>query len=234
MEMRFWMSIIIPAIFLIPAVILHFVKKGLIKKALIKYQQYEDGEIEEEDDTYYDGEDVNTKYVHVSYDSIEQAETAFGTKYKYMVIALSTIGIVSYLLLNYMYLDFKKNLIFEGPTQGTIKIKEGSDIPRTRFAFDVTAEQLDCDLHISFNGYLDDFYTSTIFVQVYDPVDSTIVFEMAKTMEGYEDSDENIAFASIDTTLMFSKAGHFVLDYYAETTNIPDGSMYVKANASVF
>jgi hypothetical protein len=234
MEMRFWLSIIIPAIFLIPAIILHFVKKGLIEKALVKYQQYEDGEIEEDTTHYIDDETVGREYVHVSYDSIEEAESVFGRKYKNMVIALATLGILAFGFLQYSYLDFKKNLVFEGRTEGTFDIAEGAEIPRTRFSFDISDKQLECDLMVAFNDNLKDFYAASIFVQIYDPVDSVIVFEMQKSMEGVEDGDDNIVFSTIDTTVVFIEPGAYVLDYYAETTDIPNGNMYLKANASLF
>ena len=235
MDARLFIAILIPAIILIPALILFLLKKKMIKKALIKYQQYEDGEIEPEEELITDDIDVlemdtRGKYHHVSYDSIEEAEKAFNNRYTWIIRILFLAGVAAFMFLYHSYLDFKENLIVEGDTVGSFGLAEGSDIPRSRFEFEVKEGQRSADLVISFSDYIEWEYEANIYVQIFDPIDSLIVFEMDKVIVPSVDGDDNIAFSTQDTTVYFSNPGKYIMDYYTMTTEIPAGHFYLKAN----
>lgn len=208
----------------------------MIEKALIKYQRYESGEEKEEEDEFvtndYDVIEMNQrgKYHHVSYDSLEEAEQAFSKRYTIMTRILVVLGIGLFMFLYYTYIDFKNNLIVEGDTIGSFGLEEGAPIPRSRFEFEVKEGQSSADLVISFNDYIEWEYEANIYVQIFDPQDSLIVFEMDRIITPSVDGDDNIAFSSQDTTVYFNVPGNYVLDYYTMTLDIPTGHFYLKAN----
>jgi len=230
MEARLVLVFLFPAIILIPAIILHIRKGQILRKSMKKYRQYENGEVE---DTVIDDalETLDVQgYEHKSYGSDEEAEKAFGNKYVWMIRALYAFALLVFCFSLYAYMDFKINLVTEADAKSSVGIQVGDPIPLTSVPFELKELKESYQLKVMFSNKPKEMFVGEIYMEIFDAVDSSLVFSVSKKLVPDYDDDENLYFPSYDTTVVFERTGSYIMNYYPLTVDIPPSHILLKSD----